>query len=133
MVEKVYFALREARNILPKLKPLLRKLILSNVQITVQNDLSIQYEDPDDDMCQLVKESKRWHRTNLRYFNLIEKLLKIGVVVEDPALGMIDFYSKHRGREILLCYRYHELTINYWHEIDDVFEQRKSIKQLRRD
>ncbi len=57
-------------------------------------------------------------------------LEKIGCILRDVDIGLIDFLSLHRGKEICLCYRIDEDRIAYWHELYDSFEGRRPLKEL---
>jgi len=129
-MKKVYYSLGQAKRLIPRLKPFLKRLIECHVKINIQNEVTISYDDPYDDMMQSILESKKWHKTNYEYFMLLDKLVSKGIFVKDPGLGLIDFFSKHEGRDIFLCYRYPESNIRYWHEIEEGFEERQSVSLL---
>jgi len=78
-MDRKYYSLHEARELLPKIKPLIKKLITYHLTLVIQNNLSIEYDDPYDDMKQSVIESKQWHKAQHNYFKLLrwEFLLRI--------------------------------------------------------
>ena len=129
-MKRVHYSLQEARELLPTIKPILKKLIKCNVRLVIQNNMSIEYDDPYEDMKQSVIEAKQWHRAQHDYFKLLDKMFAMGIFVKDPAVGLVDFFSFHQGREIFLCYKYPEDTIAHWHELEDGFTGRKSTAKL---
>jgi hypothetical protein len=52
---------------------------------------------------------------------LIDKLSSFGCVLKDPSIGLIDFLSLRKGREIYLCWYLGEERINFWHYLDTGF------------
>lgn len=129
-MDRKYYSLHEARELLPKIKPLIKKLITYHLTLVIQNNLSIEYDDPYDDMKQSVIESKQWHKAQHNYFKLLDKLFEMGVFVKDPAVGLVDLFSFHEGQEIFLCYKYPEKTISHWHELEEGYMSRKSTSEL---
>lgn len=60
----------------------------------------------------------------------LDELTLIGVEIKDWALGIVDFPARFNGRHILLCWRWGEPTVGYWHEINEGFSGRKPIEML---
>ena len=52
-----------------------------------------------------------------------------GCLVKDLDIGLIDFPTLLRGREVYLCWKLGEAGIRYWHGIDEGFAGRKPIDQ----
>jgi hypothetical protein len=50
-----------------------------------------------------------------------------GVLVKDLDVGLIDFPTLYRGREVYLCWRMDEDDIDFWHGTDEGFAGRKLI------
>lgn len=56
----------------------------------------------------------------------IEEILEMGVQVKDLDIGLIDFPTRFRGRDVYLCWKFGESAIEYWHG-DEGFRGRKPI------
>ena len=56
-----------------------------------------------------------------------EELQKLGVELKDPLVGLIDFYSKMDGRDVLLCWKLDEPEVGFWHEMNAGFSGRQSL------
>ena len=57
-----------------------------------------------------------------------DEIASLGVVVKDPRVGLIDFYARIDGRAVLLCWRYEEATIGWYHDVDAGFAGRKPLR-----
>lgn len=55
------------------------------------------------------------------------RLEKMGVVLKDPQIGLIDFYSLRDGELVELCWRLGEKRITHWHRIGDGFAGRRPL------
>lgn len=60
----------------------------------------------------------------------IEKLERIGCVVRDLDLGLVDFPAIAAGTEIFLCWRIGEDAIGYWHGMTEGYAGRKPLRML---
>jgi hypothetical protein len=58
---------------------------------------------------------------------LIDELSSFGCVLKDPTIGLIDFLSLRKGREIYLCWHLGEERINFWHYLDAGFAGRQPL------
>jgi hypothetical protein len=50
-----------------------------------------------------------------------------GVVVRDPAVGLLDFPAERDGERIYLCWRYPEPRVAYWHSIHGGYGGRRPL------
>ena len=62
-----------------------------------------------------------------RLDELLHTVQDLGIEVKDLTIGLIDFVALHDGREVYLCWKYGEESIQYWHEIDGGFSGRQWI------
>jgi len=58
---------------------------------------------------------------------LLHKIQDMGIEVKDLSLGLIDFVALHDNREVYLCWKYGEDSIQFWHEIETGFSSRRFI------
>jgi hypothetical protein len=61
---------------------------------------------------------------------LIHAIQNIGAIIKDINTGLLDFPAIRDGHEVYLCWKYGEVDIAYWHEIEDGFAGRQSIELL---
>jgi len=58
---------------------------------------------------------------------LLHKVQDMGIEVKDLTIGLIDFVAMHDGREVYLCWKYDEDSVQFWHEIEAGFQGRRLI------
>ena len=63
-----------------------------------------------------------------KFYESVELLENIGVVVKSIEQGLLDFPSKRFDEEVWLCWKYGETEIKFWHEKDSGFMGRKPIE-----
>ena len=57
----------------------------------------------------------------------VQEILDRGIIVRDVTRGLVDFPSQQNGREIFLCWIGGEDKIEFWHETDQGFQNRKPL------
>jgi Uncharacterized conserved protein (DUF2203) len=58
---------------------------------------------------------------------ILEELEDSGIVLRDPAKGLIDFPAMHLGRTVHLCWQLGEDDLGWWHFPDDGFAGRRPL------
>lgn len=64
-----------------------------------------------------------------RLKEMLEAIQEHGCQVKDLELGLLDFPTLYRGKEVCLCWRLGEPEIAWWHEADEGYRGRKPIDQ----
>jgi hypothetical protein len=59
----------------------------------------------------------------------MERIGHTGATVKDLDIGLIDFLSVYRGREVCLCWKLGEDRIAFWHGTEEGFRGRKPIDE----
>lgn len=59
----------------------------------------------------------------------LQTIEKTGATVKDLEIGLIDFLSLYRGREVCLCWKLGEDRIAFWHGVEEGFRGRKPIDE----
>ena len=56
-----------------------------------------------------------------------------GCQLKDVEIGLVDFPTLYRGKEVYLCWKFGEAGIGYWHPIEDGYRgrQRPSTANFR--
>lgn len=65
-----------------------------------------------------------------RLGELVDELHAVGVELKDFELGLVDFPAIHQGREVLLCWKRGEPSIEHWHELDAGLSGRQPVSIL---
>jgi hypothetical protein len=62
-----------------------------------------------------------------RLDELLHKVQDMGIEVKDLTIGLMDFVAWHDDREVYLCWKYGEDSIQFWREIEAGFSGRQLI------
>jgi len=57
----------------------------------------------------------------------VKGLQEIGCVLKDMSIGLVDFPALHDGREVLLCWKYDEPEVMFWHDLQSGYQGRKRL------
>lgn len=68
-----------------------------------------------------------------RLQSLVDELQQAHAELKDFRMGLVDFVSRHAGRDIYLCWKLGEESIQAWHELDAGFAGRQPISALKSD
>jgi len=63
-----------------------------------------------------------------RMTSKIAELEDLGVMVKDLDYGLVDFPADRYGENVLLCWRYGEQDVSYWHKPNEGYNGRKPLK-----
>ncbi|MDH4229116.1 MAG: DUF2203 domain-containing protein [Nitrospirota bacterium] len=66
-----------------------------------------------------------------RMTELVERVNGLGVMVKDVDRGLCDFMHDHGGELVLLCWKYGEPDVSWWHSLEDGFNGRRAIEELQ--
>lgn len=61
---------------------------------------------------------------------LVDRVTDLGVLVKDAEQGLCDFPSSSGGRLVLLCWRYGESAVTWWHSVEEGFKGRRPVEEL---
>jgi hypothetical protein len=128
-----YFTLDEATALLPMIGPILERIILLRARLErTERDMVSQHwkarTNGHADHSSSFGEGQSARDELLAEINAeLVKIHDLGVELKDPALGLIDFPSLRDGREVYLCWRLGETSIEYWHDTDTGFAGRQPL------
>lgn len=129
-----YFSLREAERLIPEVDKAIRHAIRVKddyqlVEIEFQKFMArIQMMGGSrinrDDVISL-RERRETLATRLR--EAIKSIQDFGCQIKDLDIGLIDFPTRYKGVEVLLCWKLGERGITWWHGEEEGFRGRKPI------
>jgi hypothetical protein len=128
------FSLAEAESLIGSVEPLLRRAIQQkSLYAAAEREVQVFHQRIQAAGGMLVdREEALGARTRrdtaaseLR--ETIESVQEFGCVVKDLDIGLLDFPTSFRGREVYLCWRLGEPEIAWWHGTDEGFAGRKPI------
>ncbi len=129
-----YFTLREARAALPVIARDVRDAVHARsryqeadeaLKALIQRILMNGGTVVDTTSAEAWKSQKEHGAQTLKAF--LGRMEERGVLVKDLDVGLIDFPTLYRGREVYLCWRMDEDDIDFWHGTDEGFAGRKLI------
>ncbi len=59
-----------------------------------------------------------------------DEIAALGCVIKDVEIGLVDWPARHDGRDIWLCWRYGERTVEFWHDADAGYAGRRPVAEL---
>jgi hypothetical protein len=62
-----------------------------------------------------------------RVENGIKGLQQIGCELKDMSIGLVDFPTLRNGQEALLCWKYDEPAVLFWHDLQSGYSDRKRL------
>lgn len=129
------FTVEEANSLLDLVNPIIIEL----------SDYSVKQEMLEEQLEEIMEEVKDDYRAALRpgweelqielenninvVNNLTIELGKLGVEIDDPTLGIVNFPSLRGIETVFLSYRLGEKSVRYWHEFDENYDSRRTLEQ----
>lgn len=122
-----FFTLDEANAALPRLNELLEQLMAARRAII----------DAQPELWPVLKKSignggSKKAGEVLAEFERVQSAFQaiqaLGVLLKDADTGLVDFpHRRFDGSQVLLCWRYGEPEVAFWHELDAGFAGRKRV------
>lgn len=124
---KRHFTLEEANRALPLVQRIVRDIVAAHEVATALHGRLEHVPSSSLERAQIEDGLERAVGTLNR---LLDELKEIGCDLKDYRTGLIDFIGLHDDREICLCWKLGEPSIDYWHELHDGFAGRRSVSEL---
>lgn len=129
-----YFSLQDAEKALPRVRAAIRQAIelRAEMQTSVDELRELTHRvmmsggmslDP----ARVGTMHETRDRSTTRLKETLESIESLGCLVKDLDIGLLDFPTLYRGREVYLCWRLGEERIEFWHGTDEGFRGRKPI------
>jgi hypothetical protein len=123
--------MEQVEKCLPKIQKLV--LEMQGLQKTLDLLETIEIEGDEDDhevSRSITKLNKSFHRLSYEFFRKLDCIEAHQGVLRDLDRGLIDFKTTFEGREVFLCWKIGERSIQHWHELEDGFAGRRKIVDL---
>ncbi len=122
-----YFSISVANKILPSvIKKFNYSKMLKNEIIKMEKQMSLDLTSKTSMKDYIILKQKLNAKVT-EFYQSIEDLESIGVVLKGLEQGLLDFPAKRFDEEIWLCWKEGETEIKFWHEKDSGFMGRKPI------
>ena len=77
--------------------------------------------------AQLVELKKKKELAIRSLKDTVEAIQATGCQLKDLDIGLVDFPTLYKGKEVYLCWKLGERDISYWHGVDDGYGGRRAI------
>ena len=122
-----YFSISDANKILPSvIKKFNYSKMLKNEIVKMEKQMSLDLTSKTSMKDYIILKQKLNAKVT-EFYQSIEDLESIGVVLKGLEQGLLDFPAKRFDEEIWLCWKEGETEIKFWHEKDSGFMGRKPI------
>lgn len=121
-----YFSVTEANRALVLVRRIVTDIVRDYQRLRELHDAH-QLHDSHGNAALAEQARQDYIRTVDRLSELRDELAEIGCELKDYDLGLVDFPSMREGREILLCWKLGEESVEHWHEIDGGFGGRQRL------
>ena len=131
-----YFTLDEADQLIPRLDPLVRRLVAQRRALRDHEAVIAEFRTvavsggggmPGGRFGHARAEAELVGSEIAEGIRLIESW---GGVVKDLDQGLVDFLSRRGDETVFLCWRLGETSIGYWHGLQEGFAGRKPLEEL---
>ncbi len=121
-----YFTPEEANHVLPKVRALVEQIMQARaVIIQAQPELWPVLEKS------VGNGGSKKAGELLQEFRRVETgvagLQELGCQLKDMALGLVDFPAIRDEQEVLLCWKYDEPKVMFWHDLQSGYQGRKRL------
>jgi hypothetical protein len=123
------FSLEQANKSLPLVRRIVADIVQTHEKATT---LQSQLELPVPTKERAVAEDQLESALE-RLQDLVDELSEVGCELKDYQMGLVDFVGRHQGRDIYLCWKLGEESIDFWHEMQTGFAGRQPVSKLNED
>lgn len=128
-----YFTVPEANAMLPHIAPLLEQVQEWRQEATgLRSRVEEMTPRPrrnghSHQAAELLDDGRKLRDLRDRINAAVGRVVAMGVEVKDLDQGLVDFPSIREGREIYLCWRLGEQSVEHWHDVDSGFQGRQPL------
>lgn len=135
------FSLEEAELLVPFISNAFKEIFGLNEQaralVTDINDLLIIWGNEVAESGHIDNEIYREriekrNQVQRKAQEIFDEISGTGAVIKDTDTGLVDFYSKKGDELVMLCWKFGEDSIRFWHPLQGGFSRRKPISELKK-
>lgn len=129
-----YFTPEEVDRLIPVLTELMESLLAAHREATAVRDRLKAEQDRVAMTGGAIIDPRAWRADRERLEALaarvaagVEEIGRLGGVIKDLELGLVDFPHRRQGRVVNLCWKYGERAVRWWHGLDEGYAARKPL------
>ena len=122
------FTPQEASKLLPDIKPKLRELIERKKVVAKLHSEIEKYNLFGFRTAEVAERAAQLDSLVDDMSRKLSELEDFGVQVKDLDLGLVDFPAERYGESVMLCWRYGEPEVAFWHKPQEGYNGRKSLR-----
>jgi len=123
-----YFTVASANAVLGKVNAMYRMAMAAMHEIKRLEGAMQAALMTDSKLKSYVKLKQDLNAKLVEYYNAIEQLEGMGVMVKSLEEGLLDFPAERFGEDIWLCWKVGEDSVKFWHDKHTGFMGRKPIE-----
>jgi len=127
------FTVDEANALIPGLRPVVEQLLgtFREIRTEIEGAAGQSKLPPGSpELAKHLEERGVAPRLFDRVKSLVQQIHVSGCLVNGPEAGLIDFPCLFNNEIVLLCWKYGEPGIGYWHRIPDGFAGRRPLLDI---
>lgn len=122
------FTPQEASKLLPDIKPKVRELVEHKKVVAKLHGEIEKYNVIGFRPAEVAEKAAQLDALVEDMTRKIAELEDLGVEVKDLDYGLVDFPAERYGESVLLCWKYGEPEVSYWHLPHEGYQGRKPLK-----
>ncbi len=122
------FTPQEASKLLPDIRPKLKELIECKKVVTKLHDEIEKYNLLGFRPAEVAEKAAELDALVEDMTRKIGELEDLGVQVKDLDFGLVDFPAEKYGEKVMLCWRYGEPEVSFWHKPNEGYNGRKLLR-----
>jgi hypothetical protein len=122
------FTPQEASKLLPDIKPKVRELIERKKVVARLHGEIEKYNLLGFRPVEVAEKAAQLDSLVEDMTRKISELEDLGVEIKDLDFGLVDFPAEKYGESVMLCWRYGEPEVAFWHSVSEGYNKRKALK-----
>ncbi|MDE1853545.1 MAG: DUF2203 domain-containing protein [Thaumarchaeota archaeon] len=122
------FTPQEASKLIPDIRPKVKELLEQKKVIAKLHGEIEKYNLLGFKTAEVAERAAQLDALVDHMTRQIAELEDLGVEVKDLDYGLVDFPAEKYGESVMLCWRYGEPDVSFWHKPNEGYNGRKSLK-----
>jgi hypothetical protein len=85
---------------------------------------------PEDAPAEVARDRARFYGLVETLRELVESVHATGAQIKDIETGLVDWPARNANKDILLCWRFGEREVSFWHEPHTGYSGRRPVSEL---